>query len=435
MIKASPAKSPPPIDTQTWMQAVEEGDAARVKSLLAEGADVNAISSGGKTALMRAAARGYTDIVKVLLDAGADVDAKKENGSTALVLAVFFGHTDVVRVLLSKGADPAAQTPQGTPTVEWAQFIGFTEIVELLRNAEALRARNSTQGSSTNSEQVVAEGLFRAEGPIHPVVPLSKIDEEPTPLIEEARSEKAFVAEAEERQADDDEESDRHEYVVPEEVTIVRQRIRRASGLRPLFAARSLRPWHASVLSLVVLLIAGLILDARWKSLTRSANTEQSAPLVNEASPIADDKTPSTAPQSAPQLSDKSEPGAPPSATTEKNLSAKEEEAKPAEANTISASSTPPVISEGRRPTNAAPPVRHAADATTSERDSTVSTHREKQVSPARTDASRRAALPERRAPKAAEGRVQTSTSPTLSLPVAAPPPAKSEQKKVIPWP
>jgi hypothetical protein len=434
MIKASPAKSPPPIDIQTWMDAVEDGDAARVKSLLAAGADVNATSSGGKTALMRASARGYTDIVKVLLDAGADVDAKKENGSTALVLAVFFGHTDVVRVLLSKGANPAAQTPQGTPTVEWAQFIGFTEIVELLRNAEALRVGNSAQGSSASNEQVVAEGLFRAEGPIHPVVPLSKIDEEPTPLIEEARLEKASVAGAEERQADD-EESDRHEHVVPEEVTLVPQRVRRASRLRPLFAARSLRPWHASVLSLVVLLIAGLILDARWKRLTRSANIEQSAPLVNEASPIADDKTPSTAPQSAPQLSDKAEPGAPPSATAENNLSAKEEEAKPAEAKTVSASSTQPVISEGQRPTNAAPPVRRAADATTSERDSTVLTHREKQVTPARTETSRRAALPERRAPKAAEGRVQTSTSPTLSLPVAAPPPAKSEQKKVIPWP
>ena len=47
------------------------GDITKVKALLAKGADVNAKTNDGKTALMYAADKGYTEIVRLLKQAGA----------------------------------------------------------------------------------------------------------------------------------------------------------------------------------------------------------------------------------------------------------------------------------------------------------------------------------------------------------------------------
>lgn len=442
MTKASPAKSQPSIDTQTWVRAVEEGDTPLVKSLLAAGADVNAVSEGGKTVLMRAAARGYLDVVQVLLDAGAEVNAKKENGSTALILAVFFGHTGIVRALLAKGADPNTQTPQGTPAVEWAQFIGFTEIVELLRNAEATRAGNATQENTANSEQVSAPELFPVNGTFLPVVPLSEIEEStPPPSVEAAPVDKVSVAVVEERQADEA-ESVMPEQSGYEEVTLVPQRARATSRFHPssiVRTTRALRFWPVTVSALVLLLIVGLILDAQWKTLRQSAKVEHSVPPATEASTATDDKTVSVAPEPAPPV-----PPAPevtessdvPSATAtdssapdEKNLKAVRDD----EAQRVSSSPSNSLISEGQRAPDASPTARRVATSAAAGRSAAVSAGSEKEAA-AVTKTTRRDARIESRAQRA-EGRVQTSTSPALSLPVSAPPPAKSEQKKVIQWP
>ncbi len=436
MTKASTAKSLPPSDTQTWMHAVEEGDMELVKSRLAAGADVNAVSDGGKTALIRAATRGYTDIVRVLLDAGADVHAQKENGATALMLAVFFGHADIVRALLAKGADPTAQTPQGTPIVEWAQFIGFTEIVELLMNAQAIRAGSSTQGLNTNREQLVGAELFSTDGPFHPVVPLSEIDRT-APLVEIASTEIATLAGASERDVEDGERRT-PERVEHEEVTIVPPRIRTQSRLQAPFAgrgARTLLPWPVTILFLVLLLIAGLVLDPEWKRLRRSAEVGQSAPLLKEASPATDDKTPTAQPQAATQVSDATESrdvssaaATSSSAPNERNPKAlKDAEAKPV------AASVMPIISEDRRAAEAAPPVRRGATAEAAATVPSITASREKEVTAA-TENLRRETRPESRA-SSTDSRVQTSTSPARSLPVSTPPPVKSEQKRVIQWP
>jgi len=50
-------------------------------------ADVNAKDKYGRTALMEAAYWGYVDAVKMLIEAGADIDAKSDQGMTALDFA------------------------------------------------------------------------------------------------------------------------------------------------------------------------------------------------------------------------------------------------------------------------------------------------------------------------------------------------------------
>lgn len=71
--------------------------------LLDSGADVNARSQRGETALMAAAATGMTD--EDLIRAGADVNAANDVGMTALMLLAQRGDPDEIATMLRAGAD------------------------------------------------------------------------------------------------------------------------------------------------------------------------------------------------------------------------------------------------------------------------------------------------------------------------------------------
>ena len=67
---------------------------------------------------MTASLKGHTEIVKALLDKGADVNAKSKDGVTALMWASQDGHTEIVKALLiDKGADVNAKSEKG-----WTAF-------------------------------------------------------------------------------------------------------------------------------------------------------------------------------------------------------------------------------------------------------------------------------------------------------------------------
>ena len=61
---------------EVLIAAATRGDAAAVRTLLANGADVNAKTSKGETALMLASAKGHLDVVKALLAAKADATSR-----------------------------------------------------------------------------------------------------------------------------------------------------------------------------------------------------------------------------------------------------------------------------------------------------------------------------------------------------------------------
>ena len=74
-----------------------------IAALLAKGADVNARSSEGKTALLLAAERGRTETVSKLLQSGADVDAADASGQTAVERAAREGHREIVADAAPRG--------------------------------------------------------------------------------------------------------------------------------------------------------------------------------------------------------------------------------------------------------------------------------------------------------------------------------------------
>ena len=122
------------------VEAAMRGDATAVRSLLDDGADVNATYGDGSTALHWAAGNGNLELTRLLLDAGARVDATTRigrmtslfmaaksgeklpsskrcwgagasanesngNGTTVLMSAAASGNRVAVRTLIDSGAD------------------------------------------------------------------------------------------------------------------------------------------------------------------------------------------------------------------------------------------------------------------------------------------------------------------------------------------
>jgi hypothetical protein len=73
------------------------------KDLLKRGADPNAATVDGYTALMYAAIEGQVDIAAKLLETGADPNARTANGETALMLAARTAWQPMVNLLVGKG--------------------------------------------------------------------------------------------------------------------------------------------------------------------------------------------------------------------------------------------------------------------------------------------------------------------------------------------
>ena len=114
--------------------AARRGDAAAVKTLVQQGADVNAAQGDGMTALHWAAERGDAALAEMLLYAGANTAAVTRIGNyTPLHLAAKAGSAGVVKALLAKGADPSARvTSGGVAPLHLAAASGNLESVTLL---------------------------------------------------------------------------------------------------------------------------------------------------------------------------------------------------------------------------------------------------------------------------------------------------------------
>ena len=81
------------------MNAAYNGQTATVLILLAAGANIEAKTEAGCTALAGAARNGHDETVRVLLDAGADPEIVTNDGKTALDLAVLFERDTVAAML------------------------------------------------------------------------------------------------------------------------------------------------------------------------------------------------------------------------------------------------------------------------------------------------------------------------------------------------
>jgi uncharacterized protein len=80
------------------IESVRDDDIQQVKTLIARGADVNAVDQEGGTALSLAAAENHIEYATTLIDAKADVDKADNYGLAPLHRASMYGRAECVRV-------------------------------------------------------------------------------------------------------------------------------------------------------------------------------------------------------------------------------------------------------------------------------------------------------------------------------------------------
>jgi len=127
------------IDTVTIFEAVESGDAEKVKELLHNDITlVNTIGGYQKTPLHFAAENNHKNIAQLFIDAGANLEAETSWGMTPLAWAVNCGSKEVAILLLENGATPNLWIFSGIGNLESVKIF-FSSEHSLLRNSAIAR--------------------------------------------------------------------------------------------------------------------------------------------------------------------------------------------------------------------------------------------------------------------------------------------------------
>jgi uncharacterized protein len=125
-----------------WETAIRRGDLGEVRSLIDNGADIDALDRYHQTGVMVASMRGHTEIVRMLVGRGAKLDVTAKYGLSAMMLAVIRNEVEIVRILAEAGANQEIRGT-GAPgfwnktALELAENAGRKEIASILRNAVA----------------------------------------------------------------------------------------------------------------------------------------------------------------------------------------------------------------------------------------------------------------------------------------------------------
>jgi ankyrin repeat protein len=133
-------------DTAPVAAAAQSRDLATVRTLLKQGADVNAAQGDGMTALHWAALNGETELASMLLYAGANTRAMTRlGGYLPLHLAAQSGAAPIVELLLTAGADVSVRTSTGATALMLASASGNVSAVNVLlgRGAEVNAIENA----------------------------------------------------------------------------------------------------------------------------------------------------------------------------------------------------------------------------------------------------------------------------------------------------
>lgn len=127
-------------DTNEWnknddrlLQAVENGDAEKVASLLGKkGASATKHDSEGKTAFHLAAAKGHVECLKVMVTHGVDVTAQDSSGHSALHIAAKNGHPEAIKKLLQYKSPAESVDNLGKTALHYAAAQGSLQAVQVL---------------------------------------------------------------------------------------------------------------------------------------------------------------------------------------------------------------------------------------------------------------------------------------------------------------
>ncbi|HTV68118.1 MAG TPA: ankyrin repeat domain-containing protein [Rhizobiaceae bacterium] len=146
------------------LEAARAGDAAKVESLIASGAPLEARDEAKRTALLIATRANNIDAARALIAAGADVNAKDDIRDTPYLYAGAQGRIEILKAILATGKADLKDTNRygGTALIPAAEK-GHPEAVRMLIEAGVDIDHVNNLGWTALLEAVVlSEG-----GPIH----------------------------------------------------------------------------------------------------------------------------------------------------------------------------------------------------------------------------------------------------------------------------
>ncbi|KAM5331953.1 ankycorbin isoform 5-T5 [Glossophaga mutica] len=115
------------------LQAVENGDAEKVASLLGKkGASATKQDSEGKTAFHLAATKGHVECLRVMVTHGVDVTAQDTAGHSALHLAAKNSHHEYIKKLLQSKCPAESTDSSGKTALHYAAAQGCLPAVQVL---------------------------------------------------------------------------------------------------------------------------------------------------------------------------------------------------------------------------------------------------------------------------------------------------------------
>ena len=131
-----------------FLMAAERGDLDALKVLLGKGARINKREFLHSTTPLMLACQGpggedepplvgaqlsaQEESVRFLIEQGAEIDAISDNGNTAIGNAVRRGNASIIRILLNAGAKTTKVLPRGQSLAELAKSRGHAEVVDIL---------------------------------------------------------------------------------------------------------------------------------------------------------------------------------------------------------------------------------------------------------------------------------------------------------------
>lgn len=107
--------------SMSFKEHCKYGTPEEVQQAITAGADVTERDQHGGTCLMDATDNPDVAVIPLLVQSGADVNAQTKNGQTALMLAAMSTKTpQVICALIDAGADPNLQNRYGWTALKWA---------------------------------------------------------------------------------------------------------------------------------------------------------------------------------------------------------------------------------------------------------------------------------------------------------------------------
>lgn len=116
-------------------KAAAADDAAAIKALIAEGAEIDARDASGATALLVATHGNRVNAAQALIESGANVNAKDNIEDSPYLYAGARGHLEILKLTLSHGADLKSINRYGGTALIPAAERGHVETVGTLIKA------------------------------------------------------------------------------------------------------------------------------------------------------------------------------------------------------------------------------------------------------------------------------------------------------------